>query len=168
MNNNDVMIYAFLADAVAKGHDPSYEEIAERLELHTNTVNVGVRRLEESGHIRIEHRNGCRCHFELTELTPPMIDRLRGWLYRFQGRESLRRFLVAAAAKRIYDKAGQVRRMQVDDPGFVEARDQLWAQYPDMRDLVAVWEPEIAAEIEHGLDRLLDWEKGHEQVRSMA
>lgn len=161
MNWNTVMVYAIISDSIAQGDHPSLEEIAERLDLHVNTVRNCVTTLRDAGYIQAKGRNGQRYRYTILA-RPPMLDRIRGWFYRFTGNETMRRIAQAQVAARIYYKAGEAERKKSDDPIFCAHRSLLWAEHPEIRRIDAVWPLETAWEIEQRLDALLDWGKDDE------
>ena len=166
MNANEVFIYALLADSIRDGTYPTFEEIAERLELERSTVRRCVVALREAGYINTT-RPGRRLEYRLTEQRPPLFDRIRGWMYRFTASEANRRFWESSVSSRIFYKARELRGRRCDDPELDRLRGELFDEYPSACDVTAIWPVAEALDIERRLNELLDWEK-HEQVRALA
>ena len=168
MNGNEVMIYALLCDSIKAGKNPTFEEIAERLDLSVATARRGVRRLQQDGYIDVARHGRCN-RYELTGRRPALFDRIRGWMYRFTANEANRRSWEAVISSRIFYKAHELRKRRNRDPDFIRQRDQLFAEYKNLCNVMATWPVEEALEIERRINELLDWgKKTHEQVPTLA
>lgn len=156
MNKNDVMIFAVLSDSLSKGQQPTIEEMAGRVDVSESTVGRSIQRLEADGYISVTRQNGSGSEYGILR-EPHEVNQMRGWFYRFTPREFWRRMMMAYAAERIYQKARRVRGM-TGDAAWTCARDLLFEVHPDVCDLAAVWELDMANDIEHALDVLLEGE----------
>jgi len=162
MNWNTAATFAIIAE----NEELTVEQIAERLELSTDTVSRSIDTLQTDGYLAVERVNGKRNAYTILRV-PPLLDRITGWFYRFKTREFWRRIMVAKYADEIYHKAGRVQRIKCDDPAFNTRRNALWEKYPEIRDVFAVWELETAIEIVQVLDELLEWSQDG-QIREVA
>jgi len=167
--NNKLLVYGLLADEIRDGRNPPYSEIAERLGISLKTVSRCVSELRQAGYLTTVRKrpNRRRYEYQLTDKVPPWYERLVGWTYRFQPGERNQRFWKAAISSRVFYKANEVRKKRSKDPEFIALRDALWAEYPNLCDVSAVWPAETALEIEQQLNALLDWGK-NDQVRTLA
>jgi len=167
--NNKLLVYGLLADAIRDGGNPTFGEIAKRLDIDFKTVSRSVRELRQSGYLTAVRKRSDRRRYEyrLTDKTPPWYERVIAWSYRFRPTESNRRFWEAAISSRVFYKAREVRGKRCNDPEFIELRDALFAEHPDLCDAMAVWPVDEALDIEQRLNALLDWGK-HDQVRAVA
>lgn len=161
MNWNTAVVFCLISENVADGRHLTFDQIAERLDLSTDTVGRCVDALQQGGYL--DARRVSNGHsYEYTIINPPpLLDRLEGWFYRFRAKEFWRRFLMATTADKIYHKAELVNRMALNDADWEAQRAQLWADHPDLRKLMAVWEPTTAMDIDQQLDTLLNWETEH-------
>jgi biotin operon repressor len=161
MNWNTAVVFCLISENVAEGQHLPFDQIAERLDLSTDTVGRCVDALRQDGYLDARRvKNGYNCEYTIIK-SPPMLDRLGGWFYRFKAKEFWRRFVMATTADKIYHKAALVNRMNLDDADWEAQKAQLWDAHPDLHKLMAVWEPTTAIDIDQQLDDLLNWEKEH-------
>lgn len=167
--NNKLLVYGLLADAIRDGENPTFPEIAERLDIDIRTVSRCVAELRQDGYLTTAKRRPDRRRYEyrLTDKVPPWYERLIGWTYRFKPSESNERFWKAAISSRVFYKARELRGRHNRDAEFNRLRDALWCEHPNLCDVSAVWPVDEALEIEQRLNALLDWGK-NDQVGTLA